>query len=64
MIDYLGVRAMEQAPKSCLADLVSALRFMELAGEVRVDAQLHGLFSIVNTVKEAASNSAARATTG
>jgi hypothetical protein len=28
VLDYLGLRAVEQAPKSCFADLVSALRFM------------------------------------
>ena len=53
MLDYLGVRADEQAPKTCFEHLVSSLRFMDLAGEVQADQQLHGLASITNTVKEA-----------
>ena len=64
VLNDLGVRADEQAPKTWFEDLVAALRFVELAGEVPQVLQLHGSTGIANVVKEAALAAAARSSTG
>ena len=52
VLEYMDLRLAEQAPRTTLSSLVSALTFLEEAGEVEESNRLSGNPSIQNTLKE------------